>query len=213
MGYKKIFNRTTLQLIIPLSTMTKAEYKSTYGIDLDSIDFEKVTLLQEDGDENKYYVDEIKTTENGVDIYAGGKILSIASSVSVVENAYSVSNSKPLYIHPISIFKNTGDTQFLLSLLIFNNSPTKFDLTSLRAYIDALYEIVGDVITINATGYYKNASKEITSCSYIFKASSSDNYGIQGGAYDALEYVSITGSWDTLFSGDTFLRDGVNKLN
>ena len=89
MGFKP-FNKTTIQLPLPASTLTKVQYKEAYGIDLDDIDFPKVTLLV-DGNE-KYPVDEIKIVSDDVLILAGGKFLTIGDNgdVSVTSNAYSV---------------------------------------------------------------------------------------------------------------------------
>ena len=137
MGYNKMFNLVTIQLIIPLLTMTKAEYKNAYGIDLDNIDFEKVTLLQEDGSKNKYFVDEIKIVSDDVLIFAGGKILNIGGdgNVSVTSNAYSVENSKPIYWHTIS-FQRGGTAETATSyrifgqMIILNNTPTPITLNA-----------------------------------------------------------------------------------
>lgn len=201
MGYKKIFNRTTLQLIIPLSTMTKTEYKETYGIDLDSIDFEKVTLLQEDGDKNKYYVDEVKETENGVDIYAGGKILSIGSSVSVVDNAYSVANSKPIYIHPLHLFISNV---MRITCLIFNNDSTPFTWYTFKSWLlQAGSE--SSLIKIMASGAFKSGDN-IAIASYIVGAGTqiqAIGVSVAGDFNYSLELTNLTIS----------LEDGVNKIN
>ena len=121
MGFKP-FNKTTIQLPLPSSTLTKAEYKEAYGIDLDHIDFPKVTLLVDDNE--KYPVDEIKIVSDDILIFAGGKVLTIGDNgnVSVASGAYSVENAKPIYCHPILIANVTTPIKIYVSLLIFNNS-------------------------------------------------------------------------------------------
>ena len=133
----KQFNLTILQLVLPLASMTKSEYKEAYGIDLDDIDIEKVTLVQEEGSKNKYFVDEIKIVSDDVLIFAGGKVLTIGDdgNVSVTNNAYSVENSKPLYFHPITIYKNTSAYKCLLSLFIINNNDEAFTPETLLSYL------------------------------------------------------------------------------
>lgn len=204
MGYKKSFNLVTIQLIIPLSTMTKAEYKNAYGIDLDDIDIERVTLLQEDGSKNKYFVDEVKTTESGFDIYAGGNILSIGSSVSVTKNAYSVDNAKPIYWHGLTFFV-TGDSTVLAFAHILNNTDAKLDdITKLKAWFE---NIEGEVI-MPLSGNIK-VSNVVYNVMSIIKR--------DGGRYDLL-YKNASGERTDIYSVEisdyySSCNDSVNKIN
>ena len=140
MGYPQ-FNKTTIQLPVPDSTMTKAEYKALYGIDLDAIDFPKVTLLV-DGD-NKYCVDEIKIVSDDILIFAGGKIFTIGDddNIYVTTGAYSVENSKSIYFHPVlAVGTNIG-----IGLIIINNDPKPFeDWAEVKSYMFAVANSIGD---------------------------------------------------------------------
>ena len=208
MGYKKSFNLVTIQIIIPLSTMTKAEYKNTYGIDLDDIDIEKVTLLQEDGSKNKYFVDEVKTTENGVDIYAGGKILSIgSSSVSVISGVYSVSNAKLIYCHPLTI----GNSIDVVTCLIFNNDPTPFTSGTFADWIIGLFNEIGDVIRVMASGAFMYASNLYISSFIAVNSNGILFYGLKGS--DGTPVNMQIGDKNNFVTYATTFIDGVNKIN
>lgn len=202
MGYKE-FNLVTLQLIIPLSTMTKAEYKNAYGIDLNDIDIEKVTLLQEDGSKNKYFVDEIKTTENGVDIYAGGKILSIGSSVSVVNNAYSVDNAKPIYCHPINV-ADDGLSLCRFNFLIFDNRAEPYTKSEIIAKLKSIMDVDG-VILANGMVIVEGSRMVVYQI-----AKYTSYYGIYASNFDNGSVLDL----DTLFNNALVsVNDGVNKIN
>jgi hypothetical protein len=141
MGYVQ-FNKTTIQLPLPSATMTKAEYKEAYGIDLDDLDFAKVTLLI-DGNE-KYSVDEIRIVSGDVLIFGGGKILTIGDddNISVTGGAYSVEHAKPLFWHGLYI--GDGSLNNNLQGHVLNNSPESIDSV---AKLDAWFKsISGDVV-------------------------------------------------------------------
>ena len=210
----KQFNLTILQLVLPLASMSKAEYKQVYGIDLDDIEIEKVTLVQEEGSKNKYFVDEIKATEEGFGIYAGGKILSIGDSVSVIDNAYSVENAKPIYCHPIKIANSDSETKkFRLTMLIFNNDPTPFTLATFKSFIDELSAETEGAGSILCSGGYYDGTKGVVA-SYIQKALAGSYYLV--GMNATLTANTNIGSldFDDIFPpASTDLVDGVNKIN
>lgn len=214
MGYKKSFNLVTIQLIIPLSMMTKAEYKNAYGIDLDDIDIERVTLLQEEGSKNKYFVDEVKTTENGVDIYAGGKILSIgSSSVSVISGVYSVTNAKPIYYHGCEIYRRTGGNTFTFNFAILNNSNTPFTWALFKAWLNSM-----DVesVLVNANGFYNfNSEGIINIYSLLYRKSEQELYIIgNDSSFQQVTIHKLLTDWDVIFnSNDTAFNDRLNKIN
>lgn len=203
------FTKTIVQLPIPSSTLTKAEYKAKYGIDLNAIDFPKIIVLVDGKD--KYPVDEVRVVGTTTEIYAGGKILSIGSSnVSVTSDAYSVANAKPIYFHPILINKTTGTLQYRVSFIILNNDATAFTFNTFKTFIDNLYESVGDVVRFPCSGFINNGTKKlILACfakylasSYIF-VGGDDNFGAS----------QILGIWNDLFETPDEFTDGVNKIN
>ena len=207
MGYPQ-FNKVTIQLPLPDSTMTKAEYKNAYGIDLDSIDFPKVTIIV-DG-KNKYPVDEIKIVSDDVLIFAGGKILTIGDdgNVSVTAGVYSIENAKPIYCHPITCFNQNSPAYFMFTCLIFNNNPEPFTVETLKSFIDSL----PDNASIMASGYCKTTDKEVTSISYIGRAGTS--YIFDGGKYNETAYERVMFAWNDIIGRDTTrIADGVNKIN
>ena len=205
----KQFNLTILQLVLPLASMSKAEYKQAYGIDLDDIEIEKVTLVQEEGSKNKYFVDEIKETEEGFDIYAGGKILSIGSDVSVINNAYSVENAKPIYCHPITMGYKDASHEFTLTCLIFNNDGTPFTFASFNEWLDAL---IAQITTarIMCSGYVI-VGGETLPVSYLNYTT--DNVGIivSPGSVSSINDNFTPNQWKALVM--TSFNDGVNKIN
>ena len=112
MGYSA-FNLTTLQLPAPSSSMTKAEYKTAYGIDLDAIDIRsfKLVILGKD----KFPITQIVENDNGYEVYFNGRILSIGDNVETSDVVYNVSHSNALYYHLISL--SSGDNNFLCEFL------------------------------------------------------------------------------------------------
>lgn len=204
MGYPQ-FNKVTIQLPLPTTTMTKAEYKATYGIDLDAIDFPKVSLLV-DGD-NKYHVDEIKIVSDDVLILAGGKILTIGDNgnVSVTTNAYSVDNSKPIYFHPVYYARDNADyTQRIrASYFILNNDPTPFTYSTFIAYIKKLMD-AGAVIQVN--GCITETGEETKNLFIVTKPV--NDYRIVWNTSSAVGDASLDD-----FTIEASFIDGVNKIN
>ena len=204
------FTKTIVQLPIPSATMTKAEYKAKYGIDLNAIDFPKIIILVDGKD--KYPVDEVIVDGTTTEIYAGGKILSIGSTnVSVTSDAYSVANAKPIYYHPISILQNEGTTQYALSFIILNNDPVPFTLTTFKDFIDDLYESIGATVRFNCSGGWTDGTKKLNSVS-VFAKVSATNY-ILVGVNDTAQFDAKETQWNTIFGTPHEFTDGVNKIN
>lgn len=203
------FTKTIVQLPIPSATMTKAEYKAKYGIDLNAIDFPKIIILVDGKD--KYPVDEIRVVSTTTEIYAGGKILSIGSTnVSVTSDAYSVANAKPIYYHPIAVWgKNSGTRESdAFSLVIINNDPTPFaSLASIISWareneIQTLSPLTGVVSNSDKTKQLVIAWVDIGEAAILFR-------GQYTGEYGYLPYVTIADA-----SFDQYnISDGVNKIN
>ena len=208
MGYQA-FNLTTLQLPAPASNMTKAEYKEKYGIDLDHVNIKSFKLVVF-GDE-KYAITQIKDVEGGIEIYFGGRILSITDIIQTSDVVYDVSNSKPIYCHALQLVSN--DTPYLrVTALVFNNSSTPFTFDSFKSWMFSLQERVGENITILASGAFLDTS-----------ASSDGNTAIANRIYtqDAKIYISGVSIASAprvnildLTTGTlgNFI-DGVNKIN
>lgn len=208
MGYPQ-FNKVTIQLPLPDSTMTKAEYKDAYGIDLDSIDFPKITLIV-DG-KNKYPVDEIKIVSDDVLIFAGGKILTIGEdgNVSVTSNAYSVENSKPIYCHPISMVDTVVRKR--LTCLIFNNSETPFTLDTFKVFLDNLDTATSGNGRVMVSGAIYDDGETLIASYLLHK---NNDYTISGlKASDGTAWNFSRADFNTLFPATTEFYDGVNKIN
>ena len=205
MGYPA-FNKVTIQLPIPSATMTKAEYKEAYGIDLDDLDFAKVTLLV-DGKE-KYAVDEIKNVSDDVLIYAGGKVLTIGDdgNVSVTSGAYSVMNAKPLYYHPV-IISNVSQSVGRISFWIINTNPEAFTKAT---FLDFLHDLDDSAMRLNVTGSLVKGSDVIIVSDV--NTYSADVHNIGGILATARTYDS-TILEDFINQTDTSVLDPVNKIN
>ena len=147
MGYP-VFNLNTIQLPIPSSTMTKSEYKQAYGIDLDSIDFQNVTLLWKG--KRKYFVDSIKENESEIDIYAGGIKFSISSgNVEIDEESYDVTSPSglTLYKHTITgTFRTPGESIYSLNVSIIDANSTPYVSSEVIQALFNSLEIQGEIL-------------------------------------------------------------------
>jgi hypothetical protein len=207
MSYSQ-FNLTTLQLPAPTSNMTKAEYKSAYGIDLDEVNIKafKLVLL---GNE-KYAINQIKEIEDGYEIYFNGRILSITDTVQTSDEIYSIENAKPIYFHPISI--QSANDKYRLSCVILNNSPTPFTMDTFKAFVDSLYAGVGNDARVIVSGGYYDSERGLYLCSVLF--TNGTGYGLagidsNGDITPLFSYVT----WAAIFKGTPSIYDGVNKIN
>lgn len=204
------FTKTIVQLPIPSATMTKAEYKAKYGIDLNAIDFPKIIILVDGKD--KYPVDEIRVVSTTTEIYAGGKILSIGSTnVSVTSDAYSVANAKPIYCHPIILRDDgTGTIRVRLTGLIFNNDSTAFTKSSFYQWLKDLMVINPSAkILINGV-YFDGTNSVITS--YLNYNTSTLKTNIVGLLADG-SIGTKTDDFENIFPASIIFEDGVNKIN
>lgn len=206
MGYPN-FNLTTIQLPAPTSNLTKAEYKSAYGIDLDAVDIRSFKLVVY-GNE-KYAIDQIKEVEGGVEIYFNGRILSITDIVQTSDEVYDVANAKPIYCHPIfcSFYRQVDEEVVTFTCLIFNNSPTVFTKDTFLTWAINLFNEIPNA-SIMASGY-----KGLRPASRLKKHPTSPTDSV------AIEVVTTDASGNDYYSVNlndmataTFI-DGVNKIN
>lgn len=192
------FNLTTIQLPAPASNMTKAEYKAAYGIDLDQIDIKAVKLVLL-GNE-KYPIDQIKAVEDGYEIYFNGRILSITDIVQTSDEVYDVANSKPIYYHPINMYKES-DNAFIFTVL--NNSPTPINtVAKVIAWANSITGTVlmngSGLIRVEGTTYPLYAIEKVSN--NVFKLFYVGNNGV----------ASLS---DNTLSNFTTVTDNVNKIN
>ena len=120
-------------------------------------------------------------------------------------------STKKIYCHPLRIYKTSGDNQYLLSCLIFNNDPTPLTLSTFKEFIDKTAQSAGTNVTFLASGYYWTDANRITSATYIFKSGAA-TYGVQGGNYANAQFASVSGTWAEIF-GESIFDDGVNAIN
>ena len=139
--------------------------------------------------------------------------LSDAEIRALIEGG-EIENAKPVYIHPIKIYNGVGDTKkFMITLLIFNNDPTPFTLTTLEQYFLDLYTEVGGLLTFLASGFYNDGINVIQSASYLY-CNGENKFGVDGANVGASDYASTGDSaWSDLFASGTTFTDGVNKIN
>lgn len=216
------FNLTILQLPAPVSNMTKAEYKTAYGIDLDAVNIKafKLVLLGEE----KYAIDKIKEVENGYEIYFNGHVLSITDIVQTSDEVYDVENAKPIYCHPITIQGTNVGTfgvNMRVNFLIFNNSPTAFTLATFKTYLDNLLESTGFRAKILASGAMNktkltDASTAETDTLIISSIDKAENgsYAIMGYAVTVASIGNFADAdFNKVFPSGLTFTDGVNKIN
>ena len=203
MGYPP-FNLTTLQLVAPSANMTKAEYKDAYGIDLDDVNIKAFKLVLFGGE--KYTIDQIKEVEDGIEIYFGGRILSITDIVQVSNEVYDVANATPIYVHPISFDIKVGGTSIgRATCLIMGNRATKFanfdDLISFIRSWGLEYALI-----LTNGGVYDNSKDVVLSVMSI----SQDRVYLYG--YSVTDHA-ISGSIAIDSSNVENFEDQVNKIN
>ena len=202
------FTKTIVQLPIPSATMTKAEYKAKYGIDLNAIDFPKIIILVDGKD--KYPVDEVRVVSTTTEIYAGGKILSIGSTnVSVTANAYSVANAKPVYCHPVNIGYKDSDHEFMITMLIFNNSETAFTFETFNNWLTNLVASITQA-RILCSGYII-LSGVTYPVSYLYATSGSRELIVSPSAVSYILDSFTETAWNAIIP--LTFSDGVNKIN
>lgn len=136
----------------------------------------------------------------------------LAKAQELIESG-AVENAKPIYCHPIRVYTtdNVADSSYMFSIMIFNNDPTPINSRAkLIKWMKDLYDLVGSVITVNASGFYKT----ITSCAYIYIIKTGDDYKF---GCDGRSSTNVWNSIETLeesfLDGTCYVLDGVNKIN
>ena len=133
---------------------------------------------------------------------------------SLVEGG-TLENAKPIYFHPISIIKRTGDIQYNLGFTILNNTPTAFTFTTFKQFIDNLYTQIGGVVRMICTGYYDNGDsddRKSGAVSVLAKVTESNIQLLLGDRNSNSNYISVS-TWADLFGEPAEFTDGVNKIN
>jgi len=203
MGYPA-YNLTTLQLPAPSSAMTKAEYKSVYGIDLDAIDIRSFKLVIFGKD--KFPIAQIKEVEDGYEIYFNGHILSITDVVQTSDEVYDVANSKPIYCHPIEFFVNSV---IVGTCLIFNNSAEPINSwDKLKAVISSL-PTSDNFCRLHVTASYISDKNIYQVCEIAYNKTLQEYRAVglntsDGTINTSINITSLTG---------VLVNDGVNKIN
>lgn len=127
---------------------------------------------------------------------------------------------KPIYYHPISIidYNRAHVSVYNLSFVIINNDPTPFTFATFKKFIDDLYEVVGNVVRFNCSGYYESIGGKEGVVS-VFAKTSAIAYGIELFRTAQQDDHNIgpdfqNGTWAQLFNeSPTEFTDGVNKIN
>lgn len=222
MGYPNFGKVKTLTLPIPDSSMTFAEYKNAYGIDLEQLENTALILLRESNEDIApvlYYDKEnaiLYTANYSVDISAGFEVKT-DSLISKVIAGGTIENAKPLYYHPIVITSNiaSGTEGLSFSVIILNNDPAPINTwDKFIAWSEALADAVGGDALINCSGFYNDGVNEITSVAYLVCVSGDKSWRIRGGTYNNPQAVQVSLA-KTDFANLPVISvvDGVNKIN
>ena len=142
------------------------------------------------------------------DITSSGDLL-VSGSINGEENP----SVKPIYCHPIRIYTtdNTDDTSYMMSIMIFNNSATPINSrTALINWLTDLYNLVGSVVTVNASGFYKTITS--TAYMYIYSSGGTLHFGVDGRG-STNKWISIDTIEEQFLDGTCYVSDGVNKIN
>lgn len=208
MGYPA-FNLTTIQLPAPTSNLTKAEYKATYGIDLDAVNIKSFKLVIFGND--KYAIDQIKEVEDGYEIYFNGRILSITDIVQTSDEVYDVANAKPIYYHGILLQSKTSGALYTMCLKILNNSPS---LINSWAKLLAVFDSLPDSSIIELNGFYNYNNEEISNTAFLYITG--NTLVLVGNKSDSTR-TQITKSksdWGDIFGeADAAVQDKMNIIN
>lgn len=197
------FNLATIQLPAPTSSMTKAEYKTAFGIDLNAVNIKSFKLVIFGND--KYAIEQIKEVEHGYEIYFNGRILSITDTIETSDEVYDVANSKPLYFHPVIL--NDSTLKLGLAMIIINNSPTSLNTwDKVKAFLFSVMTSIGDTARFPATGSFFVDGESIT-CRNI-DVTTANVIKVYGYASDG-----TSKSLDIQNTLIVNVYDGVNKIN
>lgn len=213
MGYPA-FNLTTIQLPAPTSNLTKAEYKSVYGIDLDSVNIRSFKLVVY-GNE-KYPIDQIKEVEEGIKIYFNGRILSITDTIETSDEIYDVVNAKPIYFHPVVVLHPEGaesSKQFNFSLIILNNSPAP--INTWTKLLDTFRSIASELALNEYARFPVTGNVYTTSGKLLISTIESINSPTPSEQFLGVYVTDFSRATVSLSAMDGTPRvfDGVNKIN
>lgn len=141
MGYPNFGKVKTITLPIPERTMSFAEYKNAFGIDLEELENTELLLLKEpDGQivPVLYYDKEnavLYTANYSVDISAGFEV-ETESLISKVIEGGTIENAKPVYWHSVKFIRQGANYYYFDGFaIILSNDETPIDKD---AFIDLL---------------------------------------------------------------------------
>ena len=137
-------------------------------------------------------------------------------NVSGLLNLQPTQSAKKIYYHPILIQSDldSGDSGFSIGITILNNDPTPFTFSTFIKWAEDLADAINGNAIINASGYYKDSTNEITSISHFLCVQADKSWRLRGGKYNNLHpsNASFTKATFASLPVDTF-NDGVNAIN
>ena len=217
MSYKNF--QVVKQIVLPFVAsidMTYSEYQEEYGIDLATLDlYDKIFVKGED----KVAVPVLAVDKINKVLYTADKAfsyddefreLSGDSIIKEIVEGGSVDNIKPIYCHPLEIFKaNVG----ILTALVFDNSIDPIDTwDKLKTKINNFLSGSG-VRRLVTSGSWKVDTDTII-CGEIATNAAGDSFFAVG--FDtAGVYHGISGAGAVNLTSETGISvvDGVNKIN
>lgn len=119
-------------------------------------------------------------------------------------------NVKPIYCHPLRIVCNSAQLRFRMTCLIFNNYPTQFTLATFKQFLNDLDAATNHSGSVMISGAHYDGAK-LTILSYILF--NGTDYNIVGLDISGNNSFISNADFDVLFPVDTYIYDGVNKIN
>lgn len=153
---------------------------------------------------------------NSKDVTQAQTQANVDSRVEALVEGGTLDNAKPIYCHPILIRKS--NLSLMLTCLIFNNSPTEFNLTTFKQWIDDTTNSLPDNATLRImiSGSFV-ADNKLAIASYFYKLKSNGQYGLGGQCVSenatAGEAFVQSNIFNDVIPSDSSFYDGVNKIN
>lgn len=121
----------------------------------------------------------------------------------------TLDNAKPIYCHPVNIGYKDDDHEFMVTMLIFNNSETAFTFESFNQWIANLVQEITNV-RILTSGYVIISGTTYPASLLFANATARQLIVSPAGVSSILDSFSIA-EWEALTP--SYFNDGVNKIN
>ena len=121
----------------------------------------------------------------------------------------TLDNAKPVYCHPVNIGFKDASHEFMLTMLIFNNSATPFTFASFNTWLTNLVQEITNV-RILVSGYII-LSGTMYPVSLFYAATAQRQIIVSPAAVSNLYDSFGINEWNEITP--TYFNDGVNKIN